>query len=665
MTQEELKYKALMLLHNKICQMEDQIKDVDPRLLDYYLDLQHNRLIDSEWPDHHNLYEILGALKLLRLMQTYDMNLDKAHQVIRLREGEWQQNERGIWQHIKGGLKQPGTAGETYYRWQPFQVFVLTAMYGPMGWIDTKVPEGQRELLPTERVNPDTGTIEDKRRLCTDFTFFAPRKTDKTGLSAYNNFLFFMLEDADSTICCTANSQQQSSLLYKRTQDLIHQLDPAERRIRFTKAETNWRQGQPRQAQLLALSAGGKTKDGLFAQLCCADEFGSAPYVAGHSDMGALVNVVLSSMGPRREPMLFTSTTAGTIKSGPFMDKLASIKAELLKEIDYATGEATPSLEADRWMCILLQPDEWELEDETLFNSHDVRYKVNPMLGIICQHSFYDQAVADSRLDPLKRNETITKLFNVYLQAAATDWISAAEIRAIQQPMRIDECTADKGWIVFTGMDFSKGNDLNGSSFLAYNTWTGEFFGDMDFYISEEAANASPIRELLYKWADGGWITIVPGRTFVPEWPADRIMKLNEAGVDFITFGYDAYNATMVVNILSQWVFELGLDPKQTVMPVSQKFSSYSPAVKRLDYMIKRSRDDGEGHRIPDPLIHLSMNPLWPYCFGCVKLQESSDGMGNLKPVKKDASMATKVDPVQALLSAVILYSQAESQVTK
>lgn len=665
MTNQQLKARAIDLLCYHVAIQSEQLAGIDERLLGYYKDLTgHSSAVEDDPDDWHNLNEILGGLKLLRLMRTYPMNVDKVKQVIRLREGEWEHGEDGIWRYLRGGLLQPGTRGETHYRWQPFQVFVLTAMYGPQVWLDTKVPATERQLLDSERVT-DHGTIEDLRRLCTDFTFFGPRKTDKTGLSAYNNFLFFMLEDFDSEIYCTSNSQAQSLLLFNRSKSLIHQMDPTERRIRFTGTQVNWRDGQPRKALLQALSAGGKAKDGLFAQLCCADEFGSAPYVNGKSDMGSLVNVVLSSMGPRREPMLFTSTTAGTITEGPFVQKLAGIRQELLKEIDYATGKATPTLEGDRWMCLLLQPDEWQLDDEVLFTSMAVRKKVNPMLGVIVQHSFYDQAIADSRLDPLKRIETITKLFNVYQTATATDWITPEEIRAIQIDRRIDECSDDKDWLTWIGFDFSKGDDLNGCAFLAYNTRTSEFFGDMDMYISEDAANASPIRELWYKWAAEGWITIVPGKTFEPSWPVNRIIELDSKGVNFLTMGYDPYNAKTVVNALSQWVFDLGLDPKQIVVQVRQNFATYSPAVKQFDYMVRRSVDDGQGHRIPAPLIHLSQNPLWPYCFGCCKLQESNDGMQNLKPVKKDSSKATKVDPVQMLLSALILYNQSESQINK
>lgn len=661
MEAKELKLKALHLLENSYQASADKLAEIDSRLDSYYVQIINESGMRPGEEDLHNINEVLGAMRLLRQMQMYEVNVKKVQQVIRLREGEWEQDHRGMWKWKKNGLLLPGTRGATHYRWQPFQVFVLTAMYGPQAWVSTGVHIGERELLDTERENPETGYIEDLRRLCTDFTFYAPRKTDKTGLSAYNNFLFFFLEDSDSEIYCCANSQTQSKLLYDRTQQLIRQMDPQERMIRFTASETNWKPGQFRQAQLWALSAGGKTKDGLFAQLCCADEFGSASYVGDKSDMGALVNVVLSSMGPRREPMLFTSTTAGNIKQGPFIDKLSGIKAELLKEIDYAEGTSTPTLEMDRWMCICLEPDEWEMDEEVLFSSKSVRRKVNPMLGTIVQHSFYEQAIADSRLDPLKKTETITKLFNVYQSNSQRDWLTPEQIRPLQTDFRIDDCTADNGWIVFCGLDFSKGDDLNGVSYLAYNLNSGQFFADMDSYMSERAVLDNPVRELLLKWSNDGWLHVVPGQTFDPSWPVNRIKELTDAGVNFIHFGYDPYNAKIVINSLGAWLFDYGLDPKDYIFPVRQNFSTYNPAVAEFDYMVKRSTDDGR----PDPMIHFSRNPMWPWQFGNAILLESSDGMGNVKPWKRDAGASCKVDNVQMLLSALILYDAAESRINK
>jgi phage terminase large subunit-like protein len=92
--------------------------------------------------------------------------------------------------------------------------------------------------------------------------------------------------------------------------------------------------------------------------------------------------------------------------------------------------------------------------------------------------------------------ELIAKYFNHYQSNKVTDWIKPDEIRAIQVPMRIDDCTADQGWEVMVGSDFSKGDDLNGNSYLA-KRWREdlqeyEYFADLDAYMSEEAVNENP-----------------------------------------------------------------------------------------------------------------------------------------------------------------------------
>ena len=651
MTQEE-KQRAHGLLTERFGEQQLSVFRIEERLGLYLQGLVNE-------PDRHNAYEILGALKFLRLLRTYEQDIETFRDVIYKYEGIWEQRD-GLWHHIEGGLKHPGTTGPTYYRLQPFQVFVLASMFLLKAWINTEVEVGTRGMLQSERPHPD-GYIEDFRRLCTEFTFFTPRKTAKTQLSAFIQFWYFMSGDENAECYCCANASDQAKILFSRTRELIHQMDPKERRIRFTASQVNWKPGQFRTASLTALSAGGKTKDGLFAQLCSADEYGSATYINGASDMGKLVSVVESSMGPRREPMTFISTTAGINQTGPFIDKLQGIHMLLERELD---PEAEHTISEDRQACLLLEPDEWEQQDEDLLlTSKTIRSKVNPMLGIIVQHSFYDDEIAKARQNPEKMNEVVCKLFNTYKGGRVKDWLKPDDIRQLQIDRCIDDCIDSEGWLVFCGFDFSKGDDLNGVSYLAYNTRTGEFFADMDSYMSEKAVNESPIRELLLKWADMGYLHIVPGQTFDPSWPVNRIIELDSKGVNFMAFGYDPFNAQIVMNSLRQWVFDIGLDPKQIIQPVRQNFATYNPAVAEFDYMVKRSKDDGMGHQIPDPMIHFSRNSLWPWEFGNVMLQESSDGMENLKPVKRDAN--GKVDNIQMLLSGLILYDAAQTQINK
>ena len=195
MTQEE-KEQAVDILAKKLGDQAKSVLEIEPRLFDYFSGMQM-------YPHLHDGYEILGGVRFLRLLNTYQFNHKKVRQVIKLREGNWEMRN-GQYNYLGGGIACPGTQGATVYRWEPFQVFILASVFGFQTWINTQTLATERELLPTERVID--GMIYDLRRLCTDFTFFAPRKTDKTGLSAFIQVVFFLLEDNNAEAYCCANA---------------------------------------------------------------------------------------------------------------------------------------------------------------------------------------------------------------------------------------------------------------------------------------------------------------------------------------------------------------------------------------------------------------------------------------------------------------------------
>ena len=665
MTQEE-KQQAHGLLAERFDEQQLSVFRIEERLGMYMQGLVNN-------PEHHNAYEILGALKFLRLLRTYEQDIDTFRDVIYKYEGVWEQRD-GIWHHVEGGLKHPGTTGPTYYRLQPFQVFVLASMFLLKAHINTEAEAGSRELLPTEYVNLEGEWplndrklyIYDLRRLCTEFTFFTPRKTAKTQLSAFIQFWYFMSADENAECYCCANASDQAKILFSRSRDLIHQMDPRERRIRFTASQVNWKPGQFRTASLTALSAGGKTKDGLFAQLCSADEYGSAAYVNGASDMGKLVSVVESSMGPRREPMTFISTTAGINTTGPFVDKLQGIRLLLEKELD---PEAEHTLSEDRQACLLLEPDEWEQQDEELLlTSKDVRRKVNPMLGIIVQHSFYDDEIAKARQNPEKMNEVICKLLNVYKGAKVTKWITGDRIRPLQIDRRITDCRYQDGWQVFVGLDFSQGDDLFAVTYLAVDytpsdTMRGRFFADTDCWVLEETMRQSPNRPLYEQWVAQGWLHVCPGEVFDSMHAINRIAEVAQSGVNIVSFGYDPAQSIQPINQLKAWLQTLfqrtDVSPKELadviqrmVIPVSQTSMTQNPRIGELEHMILEK----------EPWLTFSMNPMWPWCFGnCACELNSSD----LRRIVKGAGQNNKIDPVHGLLDALYGFDLSEGRVSE
>ena len=660
---KQIKKRAIEKLNEYLPGAFVKLNCIDGRLLGYYQHLVNHAGTELEDDnDQHCCMELLCAVRALRLMGQYDVDVQRVQKVLRLREGDWHLENGKQWVYDSGGILLPGTGNtKAHYRWEPFQVFIWFAIYGLNAWVDTKVENGTRQLLPTEREGKN-GTIEDLRRVCTDFTLYGPRKIDKTGINAFDNVLHFMSGSYNSEIYCTANSQKQSRLLYDRTVQMLRELDPQGKRIRFTAATTNWKPNQPRAAELWSLSAGGKTKDGLFAEKCAADEYGSASYVNGKSDMGALVSVVQSSMGPRREPLTITTTTAGNITTGPFLDKLDGLKRALVEELD-KTILPNPDgvlLDAsDRWTALILEPDEWERDEEYLFSSHKVRAKINPMLGKIVQHSFYDDEISKAKLDTQKRMETIAKLFNVYMGSKVLTWkVTGDKIMKLQGQRRVTDCLYQDGWDTFVGLDFGGEGDLDAISYLSVNrrnpslSMQQRFVADTEAWISESALQKSPNRPLFEKWIEQGWLHVCEGEVFNPDLAIHSLMQKNESGVNLVMFGYDPAQSKQPINTLKAWLHSLQIDYdtiKNMVVPVPQNYMTFNPLVGEVEWYTTNT----------DPWMRFSNSPLWPWCFGNCQVVQSREGLRKLLK----SGVENKVDPIHALCDAMYCFDLSEGKV--
>ena len=100
MTKEE-KQRAVELLTKRYKECMYELDGISARLSAYIYHITNQ-------PELHNAYEILGALKFLRLLNTYETDIETFRDVIYKYEGIWEQRE-GLWHHVEGGLKHPGT----------------------------------------------------------------------------------------------------------------------------------------------------------------------------------------------------------------------------------------------------------------------------------------------------------------------------------------------------------------------------------------------------------------------------------------------------------------------------------------------------------------------------------------------------------------------------
>lgn len=670
---QKQKQEAIDCLRRRLTDdVRQRLREVDERLLGYIDGVARDvSVIFGDENDRHSMWEVLCAAKFIRMFTTYHFNVKKVQFYIALREGQWERRGKA-WRYISGGLRLPSTSGAKVYRWQNFQVFVLACVFGFYAWVDTHVEAGTKdEMLDTEREKD--GNIWDFRRMITEFIMYGPRKIDKTGLSSYIQLIFFLFGDFNSEIYSLAMTSDQSGILFDRTKFMLSQMNKSDEGnplFRMTAKGVNWLkqyQAELRNSKIVPLTGGGKAPDGTNTELLNWDELGSSPYINGKSDMMAHVNVCQSSMGQRRQPLTFGTTTAGTITSGPFIEKLQAMHDLLLQELKYDTGEATPSQILDTQMCLLLEPDEYEkTEYEYILTSHALRRKINPMLSIVVQYDFYDREMTKARQEgDQKFAECVAKLFNVYQTGRVHEWIRPDVIRLLQNDHTIDSYTGAGGWVIFTGLDFSQGDDLHTAGYLAarkHHSGHGyELFADFDAWIKQDVLEKSSIRPLYEEWIAKGWLHVSPGAVFQPSLFVTRFDELLSKGCQFQYFGYDPYQSKDPINTLKAYLQEKGVaQPDKHVIPVSQRNAWFNAPTDDLARAIKS----------PIPYITFSANPMWPWLFGnCVLSIDGKGGasadmdLGNKKPVKRNpGSDSCKVDPIQCIVMGIGLLTQYEGQ---
>ena len=652
---KKAKAQCLADLMAALPRYRDRLTAIDDRLTAYIDDA-----LSSE-ASHANLYELLGIRKVLRLMDSYELNGERVQMVIRAIEGQWKNGK-----HLKGGLKFDTPRGHMHVRLMAYQVWSLFGIYGFLTEVDMErdYHEGD-ELLPSEFVRD--GRVWDKRRLCTEAHIFQTRKSGKTEWGGAVDFVeATILGPANAQVLICANSRDQAKIAYKAIKQFAAQVDPSclnrmgGKYFRLTADEMNWQPGHKRTGEIKVMSAGGKTKDGLYGSVVHADEHGQSGYVNNSSDMQRLVEVCWGSTGPRREKLLLHTTTAGLVTEGPYKNQLTMVQQSLLTELQHPLGEPCRTMD-DKWFAFLLQLDPWE-QDYTLeqLDNPDLFRKVNRSIGTTVQPTYYRERLHDASLNEDTKKEVLTKDFNIWQTGKIEQWIKGDKIRPLQIDRRVSDCLYKDGWNTFVGFDFGGIDDLFAITTLSVNYKEGlemhdRFFADTIAWVTEEAYKESPNRQLYDLWIEKGWMKLCPGEVFQPSLAVNEFMELTQKGINVAMLGYDPAQSRDPVNTISAWLQSLGIYPeniKNMLIPVQQNAMTMNQVVQRIEYMVLNT----------DPWLRFSMSPLWPWCFQNCGVEI---GRTDLRRVLKGGKQHEKIDCVAALLDALYCFDFSEGQIGK
>lgn len=567
------------------------LEGTDGRLLSYVEGVRGD-------PDGHNLYEILSVLRYFRLRDRYLWRPDKVRRFIRFYEK----------------LKFSGMKGRRCYKLTPVQVFQFASIMGfyarEMG-VDGK---------------------EEEVRLVQQAVLFVPRKFSKTTSSASLAVYELLTGDTNAQAYTAANSYKQARICFDEIRKIVKQIDPQGKYFKASREHIGWRRNKfGKESFAECLTGGADTKDGLNASLVVFDEYAAAKYVKGHSDGAALLQVLTSSMGMRREPLTVVITTASRVQDGPFQLMLEGAKSVLRGEI-----------EDDTVFASLFMPDAWEMDDAHL-GTPEVWHKCNPHIGVTVRPDYYAKKWRRALADPEEMLEFKSKMVNVFVSDCVREWVSGELARSLASDLKPGDIHGRPD--AMCSFDLSVSDDFSAVAYTVYNRTEKKFYSWCDFYIPEETLATHPNGALYRYWVDAGHMKTCPGAVVSYDMVVRDILEWNRR-VRIVQIGYDSYKANEVVNALSSAILSEGGDPSRILRPVPQTYGAFTSPVEAFEMAAK----------MDTPRVALAKNPVIFYCFGNAYLDE--DRMGNKKPVKKKANL--KIDGVIAILMNYWLFINTE-----
>lgn len=375
-------------------------------------------------------------------------------------------------------------------------------------------------------------------------------------------------------------------------------------------------------AKMMPLGKDSDTEDGLNPHFSLIDEYHA-------HKTSELLDVIQSGMGARQQPLIWIITTAGFDRNRPCYQDERSLVIQILE------GTLEPRPENIFGMIFTLdENDDW--------TDPKVWRKANPLLGVSVKREYIADQVTQALASPLKRNNVLTKNFNIWTQAE-TRWIDPTRWAACGEYLIDPEILI--GRVCYGGLDLSTTTDLSAWVLAFPSSREGEPMQKLyRFFLPEENILERQRRDKVpyIEWSDSGLITLTPGDVIDYDYIEAQIREDAEK-FDLQELAYDPYNATEIINHLQEDGIEC--------VPFRQGFISMSPASKDYEKKILRKE-----------FAHGS-NPVMAWMISCTEVK--SDPAGNIKPVKPDRQKTGKrIDGVVADIMASWRATIAENDIS-
>ena len=452
-------------------------------------------------------------------------------------------------------------------------------------------------------INPD-GTRQ--YRIC---LIMVAKKNGKTTLAAaLALYHLFADQEMGGEVYAAATDRPQSSLTFNESANMVKQSPSLTRKSKIVDSQkriVNYRTN----SFYRAIPANVPSSHGVNASFAVYDELHAAAN-------RKLFDILLTSMGTRRQPLLVIITTAGFDRH-----------SILYEQYDYAKKILSGVIKDKTFLPVIYEADE---KDD--WQDEKVWHKANPALGTFRKLDDMRSLANKAKEIPALQN-TFKRFYLDMWTQQETKWLPIEKWDACPNKFDIKKL---KGKICYGGLDLSSTTDLTAFSLIfpeEYKIITHCFI-PKEKMLEKEAKDKVPYSI----WEKQGYINATEGNVVDYAFIEDKVKKEAEK-YQIKEIGYDRWNADYLVQRL---IAEGNIE----MIPVGMGFASMNAPTKYLEALIL------------DKKINHGGNPVTRWNFDNVMMKE--DPAGNIKPDKSKSTQ--KIDAIVSIIIATDRLMRHEEQ---
>ena len=467
----------------------------------------------------------------------------------------------------------------------------------------------------------------------------------KNGKSLLGSGVGLYLQTADGEpgpeVYAVATKRDQAKIIWQEAKRMVKKSPALCKRMRSLVAELD---SDFNDGVFKPLASDSDTLDGLNIHGALMDEIHQ--WKSGQ----ALYDIIADGVTAREQPLIFITSTAGTIR-----EDIYDAKYEEAERI--INGYEDPDGYKDPRRIAFI----YELDKRSEWTDPACWKKANPGLGTIKSYQALKERVERAQKNPALVRNLVCKDFNIR-ETSSEAWLNFEQLDN-RDTFHLDKDSRTLTWVHHMadgttqervlsyprygigGADLSKTTDLTAAKVVFQVPEEPEIIFVLQMYwLPQELLDKRVTEDKIPydKWHDRGLLRLSEGNKIRYEDVKAWFVEVQETLDIFIPFvGYDAWSATYWTDSMADYF------GKEAMIPIHQ-------GVRTLSEPMKRCGNDLESKR-----IIYNNNPIDKWCLANTAYDE--DKNGNIQPHKTSKS-TRRIDGTAALLDAYAVYDQRQAE---